>query len=308
MIKLRSTPKYGDVSTDVMELKDALAAAGFWPKAASKSHDHFGPKTKKAVSKFQKANGLTGTGVIGPKTLKLLGLEVEILVVDTGTPTADGAPKPVRTLLTKDIQGKKDRHVLPELRAAIEQRIFPGGKFAPWVMEKNVVAGATAIARALEDIKVREIGGNNRGKWVGLIQGVIGKFLPKGTGDAWCKSTMQVIVAMLEDIWGVESPVAASEHCMTVWAAAKKVPGLTTPFCEVGTMFEFMNGKGPAGHTGYVYDLKGSTMYTIEGNTGNKSLSDGDGLFYKQRNVAKNGNFTTQGFVRFWPNNKVPTV
>lgn len=35
---------------------------------------HFGPRTHRAVSSFQKSRGLTGSGVIGPKTLKLLNI------------------------------------------------------------------------------------------------------------------------------------------------------------------------------------------------------------------------------------------
>ena len=71
-IYLSSIPKYGDRGEDVGKLQDALRAKGYkivGPKV-------FGPKTKAAVSAFQRSWGSVGSGRIGPLTLEKLGLKV----------------------------------------------------------------------------------------------------------------------------------------------------------------------------------------------------------------------------------------
>ncbi len=65
-------PKYGERSDRVASLQRALNEKGAKPKLAVDTE--FGPRTKKAVSAFQKQNGLPGSGVIGKKTMELLGL------------------------------------------------------------------------------------------------------------------------------------------------------------------------------------------------------------------------------------------
>lgn len=63
-------PKYGERSDRVATLQKALNAKG----AKIEIDTQFGPKTKAAVGKFQKENGLPGSGVLGKKTMALLGI------------------------------------------------------------------------------------------------------------------------------------------------------------------------------------------------------------------------------------------
>lgn len=287
---ISAIPAHGDKGNDVKALQAALNHFG----AGLVVDGDFGAKTKNAVSAFQKSKGLAGSGEIGPKTLEHLSLKVVKKDPISGQKT-----------ITKDLEGKQARHLHPEMRFEIEKRVFPNGNIPQHWLGRDVVKCALDVGQALLNMNIREVGGNNKGKWVGIIQGVIGVFNPKGTGDAWCKSTMQIIVAFLEDYFQVESPVIASEHCMTTNNAAKKVAGLWSAKCEVGTMFEFQSGTSTSGHTGLVVKIVGEKMETIEGNTGSGSLNDGDGLYYRTRHQTKNGNFTTRGFVRFYPNNKV---
>lgn len=65
-------PYKGDRGDDVRALQLALNETG----ARLVVDGDFGPKTAAAVSVVQKANGLYGTGVIGPKTLAILGLQL----------------------------------------------------------------------------------------------------------------------------------------------------------------------------------------------------------------------------------------
>lgn len=52
--------RYGSVGNDVVKLQERLGVSPTWPI--------FGPKTKKAVLKYQEAQGLPVTGFVGPLT------------------------------------------------------------------------------------------------------------------------------------------------------------------------------------------------------------------------------------------------
>lgn len=61
--------KSGDSGVQVKRLQQALAAVGYSP---GKADGHYGPATKTALEKFQKAKKLTVDGILGPKTLAAL--------------------------------------------------------------------------------------------------------------------------------------------------------------------------------------------------------------------------------------------
>ena len=61
--------KSGDSGLQVKRLQQALAAVGYSP---GKIDGHYGPATKRALEKFQKAKKLTVDGILGPKTLAAL--------------------------------------------------------------------------------------------------------------------------------------------------------------------------------------------------------------------------------------------
>lgn len=292
MIILNTVPKLGDSGQDVIKLQNALKAKG----TLKVVDGLFGAKTQKAVSDFQKSKGLGGSGVIGPKTLGLLGLQIVAVSPVTG-----------QVSITQNLIGKKEaRHLHPTLRLLIESKVFPNGKIPQYFIDKDVVKCAKAVADALDSLQIREVGGNNRGEKVGMIQSIIGVYNPKGTGDAWCMSTMQCIVAFLEDYFQKESPVEDSEHCLTVWKAALKVEGLAVTGLEEGGMFIGQHGKSQNGHTGLNYVVHDANhLTTKEGNTGPNSISDGDGLFTKERDIRKIGDLRILGTVRFYPHNKV---
>ena len=67
--KLEPLPPSGPYKPTVTEIQSALKNAGFYTGTVD---GKLGPKTKKAVSEFQKANGLTGDGKVGPKTWNAL--------------------------------------------------------------------------------------------------------------------------------------------------------------------------------------------------------------------------------------------
>lgn len=57
--------KEGSTGPDVIRLQDVLKQLGYYSGA---SDGHFGPQTKQAVIDFQKAQGLTADGIVGPNT------------------------------------------------------------------------------------------------------------------------------------------------------------------------------------------------------------------------------------------------
>lgn len=64
-----TTLKPGDSGTQVTLLQQALATLGYSP---GKADGTYGAGTKKAVGAFQKAQGLTADGIVGPRTLAAL--------------------------------------------------------------------------------------------------------------------------------------------------------------------------------------------------------------------------------------------
>jgi murein L,D-transpeptidase YcbB/YkuD len=64
-----STLKPGDTGGQVRELQRALATLGYSPGAAD---GNYGPATKRAVARFQRASGLVADGIFGAKTLNTL--------------------------------------------------------------------------------------------------------------------------------------------------------------------------------------------------------------------------------------------
>ena len=68
--KLEPLPPQGPYKPSGTEIQTALKNAGFYTGTVD---GKIGPKTKKAVEEFQKANGLKADGKVGPKTWTLLG-------------------------------------------------------------------------------------------------------------------------------------------------------------------------------------------------------------------------------------------
>ena len=93
-----NTLKYGMTSPEIKELQKFLNANGFiiaTQGAGSLGHEttFFGAKTKQAIILFQKAQGLIGDGVIGPKTRGHINTPSQILPPPT-THTPPTTPNP----------------------------------------------------------------------------------------------------------------------------------------------------------------------------------------------------------------------
>lgn len=135
---------------------------------------------------------------------------------------------------------------------------------------------ALLIAHELADVlKVREVGGNNKGERVEEIL----KVARLSPGDPWCAAMVYYCLIMA----GVK-PGELPSHPGSVWGfvdwATKKGRRTSTP--ERGDLFFWLDGSH--GHIGFLVELAGGYATTLEGNTGDDGGRDGDGSYRKRRN------------------------
>lgn len=81
MKQIKTIPTFGDISEDVRTIQTELSNLGFNPIMVD---GIFGNDTKKIISKFQKSKDLPGSGIIGPRTIAFLGIELESSVNTDG--------------------------------------------------------------------------------------------------------------------------------------------------------------------------------------------------------------------------------
>lgn len=148
-------------------------------------------------------------------------------------------------------------------------------------------------------VGIREQGGNNKGPMVVLIQETIGS----ANKEAWCMSFMQTCVAYAELKTGVKSPLAASEHCLTVWAKTPKAQRVKISPLP-GAIAIWQHGSSQNGHTGVVTGADEKNFTAVEGNTESGLNSKGDverdggGVYATKRNRVKNGSMKVVGFLK----------
>lgn len=160
---------------------------------------------------------------------------------------------------------------------------------------KNKDARNLFIYVAEACVGIKEEGGYNKGLYIEEIQKTVGN---KAQQEPYCMATVQTWLAYVEYKLEVTSPIFASEHCMTTWRKTptkhrvKKIPA-------PGAIIIWKNGDTDSGHTGLMLDFQGTNknFESVEGNTGSDNMSDGDGIYIKQRNKVKNGKLVIQGYL-----------
>ena len=107
------TLRYGAVGLDVKYTMERLYELEYYNK---KIDTKFGSGMLAAVKAFQKKNGLTADGVIGPKTLDILFSDVALDADDPVPPALEEEPEEGRTL-TKGMKGSDVKAVQTRLAA-----------------------------------------------------------------------------------------------------------------------------------------------------------------------------------------------
>lgn len=285
MIQLNNIPKLGQASKEWVVIQEQLNDVGGFEL---REDGIPGPKTLAALKNFQRSKipGSSGTGQIGPKTLKLLGIEVV-------------AKDPVsgKNPLTVKLPGT-GRTLHPTMRLMLEKAIAPNGTWPDAFIHRDHKKMVVLVAKALESFEIKEEGGSNKGEEVGFIQSIIGGDAPMGNSDAWCMSTDQCIIAFVEDYSRVKSDIPASEGVTDTWSKAPS--NLKIYKAIAGSFYLGQHGKSWQGHTGTVIEPLGDgTMRTIEGNYGNK-------LQYRNPDQDQNGDLKTLGFLIMYTENIIP--
>lgn len=146
---------------------------------------------------------------------------------------------------------------------------------------------------------IREKSNRNDGPMVELIQETIGSH----NNEAWCMAFMQTCLAYCEEVTGIISPLAASEHCLTTWAKSP-IEQRVKYRPLAGAIVIWQHGKSSNGHTGMVLDCDGKIFHSIEGNTtgGNSPegevVRDGGGVYYNTRSMKGNGAMRVKGYLK----------
>lgn len=191
------------------------------------------------------------------------------------------------------------RQIEPKMVEFLDQKLANNGLAQHAIAEKD--ARQLFILAAQACVGIREVGGNNSGPMVELIQETIGGH----SKESWCMAFMQTCIAYAELKTGMVSLVAAGEHCLTVWALTPKSERVKI-FPLPGAIVIWQHGKSQDGHTGCFLeaDDKRKNMRMVEGNT-ESGLNpkgdverDGGGVYLTSRNVIKNGSMKVVGFLK----------
>lgn len=148
-------------------------------------------------------------------------------------------------------------------------------------------------------VGIKEVGGNNSGPMVELIQ----KTLGGANQEPWCMGLVQTCIAYAEMKTGKTSPIFATEHCMTCWRE--------TPIYQrvrilplAGAIAIWRHGTTDSGHTGIVESCDGANMFLYEGNTESglnqkgAVIRDGGGIYHTYRSMNGSGNMHVMGYLK----------
>ncbi len=140
-------------------------------------------------------------------------------------------------------------------------------------------------------VGIHEVGGNNSGPMVELIQKTIGGAVQ----EPWCMALNQTCLAYAELKTGIKSPVFASEHCQTVWEMTDREQRVKSSPLKYALVIWGLDGSS-SGHTGVVIESHhGQWFKSVEGNT----TGDGpDGVYYKKRDWIRSGSLRVLGFLK----------
>lgn len=158
-------------------------------------------------------------------------------------------------------------------------------------------SASTLALRAVEiadtQTFVREKTGRNDGKEVEGYLASIGL----GKGYAWCAAFVYWCFDKASKDLGIANPVLRTGGVLRLWNETPIKHRVKTP--QPGDIFIMDFGKGN-GHTGIVSEVRGSKIYTVEGNTSADPTyagadREGNGVFERVRNISS----INKGFLRF---------
>lgn len=172
-----------------------------------------------------------------------------------------------------------------ELRARVQGILR--SRYPDYMNKKPGERVLLAMSVLANDLRVREIGGNNKGPMVEAIIGSTG-LAAKG-GYAWCAASVEFAAECANVSLGPPDPKSASVAAWRTWASGQ---GRLLHVPARGRLATLLNADG-TGHMGIVADVRADgRLRTYEGNTSSGdagSQRDGGGLYER---IRPNGYFS----------------
>lgn len=129
---------------------------------------------------------------------------------------------------------------------------------------------------------VREVGGQNKGRWVALFQ----HFTGNTPGDSWCASAVSLLLGIF---YQGEPPIPYSASCDVLYNACKK-RGYLTQTPSVGDLYFFLNSPTDAHHVGIVSEVYDPDEFAgVAGNTSEDGKSNNGDRFAEHRLTFRPG-------------------
>lgn len=149
-----------------------------------------------------------------------------------------------------------------------------------------------AVARSCVGINITQ-----NSEIISLFQSTVSRPM----GQSWCLDFLQSCIAYVEDIYGIVSPLPATELCTALWGTApNQCKGMPR---QPGDILVWELGNTIHGHVGLLIGETSVLYQTVEGNTTNSQFieNQGDGVYLKNRAKGGTATFKELGFVRVFP-------
>lgn len=194
------------------------------------------------------------------------------------------------------------RKITNKLLKEIDKRLENNGLAQEFIKNKN--ARGLLVQAACSMVGIKELTGNNDGEWVSEIQKTVDG---SADGEPWCMAFVQSMIAYVEFKTGIQSPLFATEHCLTLWNKTQDVYKVKNIPLS-GAIVIWRHGDTLNGHTGIVLDCDGNEFSAVEGNASGYMVPvaseienvnrNGNGVFYTRRSKFRSGDMKVLGFLR----------
>lgn len=194
------------------------------------------------------------------------------------------------------------RQIKKEMFDYIDGRLKNNGLAQHYIATKNARGLFCEAAKACVGV-IYEKTGRNDGPLVELCQMTVDG---KAQREAWCMAFVQTMLDYVEEKLGMTSPLAATEHCLTLWRdTLKNHPSLKVNRIPLpGAIAIWQHGNTSSGHTEIVIAADDKVVYCVGGNTREGKdangviVRDGGGVHFTVRDYDGDGDMKLLGFLK----------
>lgn len=161
--------------------------------------------------------------------------------------------------------------------------------------------GDYIVKEAIKWVGVREKGGSNKGPEVEMFQKAVDG---RASGEPWCMAFVQFVVKQVAKAHGLMDHLYDTEHCLTAFNGSPVSSRIPLSQVKPGDIVIWRHGSSTSGHTGFIEAVNRDTygeivsLRTIEGNTSDASMREGDGVYRRLRSPFNEGTMRVVGFLR----------